>query len=342
MRTEQFIVFGYLAKEKGKAKCGDFFLYREIKDENIIILTLADGVGSRHHDFVASEVACNAFIDSFINGKSRDFVRRFELALKKADNDVSNPSEYDQQGMMSTIVGAAWDMDENYFLYDSIGDSRLYLHSSRGLEQISRDSKKAVNMRDGNGKLLIQDGVLVIREGLTNALGYSGADISVKKQDFHAGNSIILCTDGIYSIDDFENSITNLLASTISEKKLEKYFTKNMEYFEDDACMLILQRTDHPDFYMERYKDIIDEGLDYRQSDIISHLLTNCIQTEILTLIKSKNEAGIKKLSDYIKRFELYLTEEFIDAAIQAMKTNEFVIGELYQLLIKQLREIKW
>ncbi|MBP7152793.1 MAG: hypothetical protein KBA43_09050 [Paludibacteraceae bacterium] len=115
-----------------------------------------------------------------------------------------------------------------------------------------------------------------------------------------------------------------------------------MEYFEDDACMLILQRTDHPDFYMERYKDIIDEGLDYRQSDIISHLLTNCIQTEILTLIKSKNEAGIKKLSDYIKRFELYLTEEFIDAAIQAMKTNEFVIGELYQLLIKQLREIKW
>ncbi|HOV12588.1 MAG TPA: protein phosphatase 2C domain-containing protein, partial [Bacteroidales bacterium] len=239
MSGKKYIVHGKCQKDTDKKTCGDFLLYREINDENIVLLVIADGVGSRHHDSVASNAACHAFVDTFLNNQAGTLIQRFEMALKKADYEVSNPVEPAHQGMMSVLLAAAWNTNENYFLWDCIGDSRLYKHTSNGIKQLSEDSKKAVNMRDKSGKLLIQDGVLVIREGLTNALGYNGADISVKRQDFGEGESLILCTDGMYETDDFNGTIAELLSSDISEKRLEKFFSRNTDYFKDDASILI-------------------------------------------------------------------------------------------------------
>jgi len=338
MSGKKYIVHGKCQKDTDKKTCGDFLLYREINDENIVLLVIADGVGSRHHDSVASNAACHAFIDTFLNNQAGTLIQRFEMALKKADYEVSNPVEPAHQGMMSVLLAAAWNTNENYFLWDCIGDSRLYKHTSNGIKQLSEDSKKAVNMRDKSGKLLIQDGVLVIREGLTNALGYNGADISVKRQDFGEGESLILCTDGMYETDDFNGTIAELLSSDISEKRLEKFFSRNTDYFKDDASILILQRIDQPPDCEKKYQEVIGHGYDYRQFDILPHLITNHIQSEILRQIKEKNEVNLKNSVVYIEKNNLLLTEDFITAAIQEMKANDFVMPDLYQILIRHLK----
>lgn len=337
-----YIIHGKAIPEKGRAKCGDFILFQKIKDDDTIILTLSDGVGSKHYDAEASNTACHAFIDSYINNRSGDASTRFEFAMKEADKAVSNPVAFTYKGMMSTMVAVVWNTKYNFILWESIGDSRLYEYSSKGLTQISRDSKKAVNMRDGSGKLLIQDGVLVIREGLTNALGYNGAKVSVNKKDFMPGESLILCSDGMYSIEDFESSLTSLLSTNISENKLEKFFAKNKEYFNDDASMLILQRIDQPSFFEEEYRKIVNNGFEFKQNGVMEHLLTNYLQTELLEHIKNKKQEDVKKIISYIEKFNLHLTEDFILEAIQTMKTRGFAVDELYQLLIRQLRVIKW
>ncbi|HOY32231.1 MAG TPA: protein phosphatase 2C domain-containing protein [Bacteroidales bacterium] len=342
MSGKKYIVHGKCQKDADKKTCGDFLLYREISDEGIVVLVMADGVGSRHHDFIASNNACNAFVDSFLNNQSGNMIQRFETALKKADHEVSSPLEPAYHGMMSVFLAVVWNTNENYFLWDCIGDSRLYKYSAEGLIQISLDGKKAVNMRDKSGKLLIQDGVLVIREGLTNALGYNGARISVKRQDFHEGESLVLCTDGMYEIDDFDGAITGFLSSGISEKRLEKFFSANRDYFKDDASMLILQRTDQPQNYEQKYQEVIRNGSDYRQFRILPHLITNYIQPEMLRLVKEKNETGLKIFAAYIAEHNLLLTEDFINKAIQEMKATDYINPDFYHLLIRQLKKINW
>ncbi|NVO02991.1 MAG: protein phosphatase 2C domain-containing protein [Bacteroidetes bacterium] len=338
----KYSIYGKSLNEKGKAKCGDFFLHHVLKDENLVVLALSDGVGSRHHDYIASQTACNEFIESFFYNKSLEINQRFELAIKEADKQVSNPLESSYKGMMSTFVGVVWDIEENTILYDSIGDSRLYKFSISGLEQISSDSKKAILMRDRSGKLIKQNGVLVTREGLTNALGYNGAEIKIKQTTFNSGEAFILCSDGMYDISDFEKSLSESLLNLELDISIEKFVNKNQEYFDDDATILIIRRSDQPENYKNLYNKTIQRNIDFRQNNIIAHLFSDYLQSEILTLIKSKQESLIKQYTLYIEKYYLKLSKEFIETAIQSMKANNFVVSELYQLLLKRLRELNW
>lgn len=74
---------------------------------------------------------------------------------------------------------------QDLILYCNIGDSRIYKLGGDGLVQISKDSRKAVVMHERNGKLITQNGVIVIREGLTNAMEFnSTALIKIEQSDF--------------------------------------------------------------------------------------------------------------------------------------------------------------
>jgi len=339
---KHYSIIGISINEKGKAKCGDFFLYRELEDERIIILTLSDGVGSRHHDYVASHTACSVFVDSFIDDKSLGLPLRFKTAIQKADKAVSEPENPSHKGMMCTFVGVVWDTTKNYILYESIGDSRLYKHSPTGVYQISTDSKKAVLMRDKSGKLLKQSGVLIIREGLTNALGYNGATIDIKKMDFMPGESFILCTDGMYSISEFDTLLEESLHRPELKKSMEKFINKGQELFDDDASMVVMQRNDQPINYKELYYNIIQQFSDFRQNNIMAHLLSDFIQNEILSQIEIQDADTIKKYSLYIEKYNILLSEEFVENAILSMKNKNFIVVEFYKLLIQRLKVLKW
>ena len=298
MNMLKYSIFGKSVNEKGKARCGDYFCYCELKDEGIIVLSLADGVGSRHYDDIASQTGCDAFTGSFCNNRANDLSQRFEAAIRDADKQVSNPLDSSHRGMMCTFTGIAWDVTENLIRYCSIGDSRIYRYSSPGMIQTSKDSKKAVLMRDQSGKLLIQSGVLVIREGLTNALGYGGAEIAIHQEEFNPGEAFILCSDGMYNLPGFEQLLSESMLGMELEKSMEKFVIKNQEYYNDDASILVIRRSDQPENYREFYDKTISESTDYRQHHILAHLMTGYIQLEILSLIDLHDMEKIRQYTD--------------------------------------------
>ena len=341
MNQINYTIFGKSFKEKGKSNCGDYILYHELDDEGLIILSLADGVGSKHFDNIASSTACNVFIQSFKQYKTLNTKQRFEKAIKDADERVSAPIELSHKGMMCTFIAMVWNLSENFILYTSIGDSRLYRHSGTGISQISRDSKKAVLMRDKNGKLITQNGVMVIREGLTNALGYNGAEIKIEQEQFNPGESIVLCSDGMYEIPNFELLLEESLISNETEKSTNKFLTNSQENYSDDATFFILRRCDQPENIAELYKRVIKQSSDYRQHDMVAHLLTVYIQSEILLFMARGDRDEVNIYANYIEKYGLIFSEAFIEEAIYSMKTNDIYMADFYQFLIKQLRIIK-
>ena len=327
---------------KGKSCCGDHITYAAIPSEQLVLIALSDGVGSLHHDCDASQTACESFIDSFSGSTIADTLTRFQNALKDADKAVSDPTDPGKKGMMCTFIGVVWDKKQNEILYSSIGDSRLYRHTGNGLAQLSTDEKKAVLMRDKSGKLLSQSGVLIVREGLTNAFGYNGAKINITKERFDIGDSLVLCSDGVYETPDFEDGITESLTNSDLDKAIDFFFKKKSDVFGDDASILILQRTFLPDDVIPKIRKAIDENLSCADLEIPLHLVTNWIMEESLNLVRAKDRLNLEKITGYVTKNDLRLSEAFIMNAIEKMKENQFLNTLFYNMLIGELKRLKW
>lgn len=325
-----------------KHRCGDHILFAEILVEQLVVLTLADGIGSLHHDHEASKTACAGFVESFASAEQTDLCLRFEKALKEADKAVSDPPDPEMKGMMCTFIGVVWDMKLNRILYDSIGDSRLFKHTSTGLERISTDDKKAVIIRDKSGKLISQNGVLVVREGLTNALGYHGAKIMVKTAEFGVGESLVLSSDGMYELPDFEKQMLDVLKNSDLDAALERFVRKNKELFNDDASVLILQRTSLPDHAIGILHKAVNEGIACSDLMLPEHLVSRWMMDEFMQLIRQKDRPALEKMTEYTIRYDLKLSESFIHSAIDEMKRCEFMNTLFYNLLIAQLKRLRW
>jgi serine/threonine protein phosphatase PrpC len=340
--VNEYRIVGITLKHEGKVHCGDCLSFSEIASEQLVLLTISDGVGSLHHDWVASQIACDSFIESFTNSTIKDKLARFENALQEADRAVSDPSDSVMKGMMCTFIAVVWDKKKNDFLYCSIGDSRIYGHSVNSLKQISTDEKKAVNMRDKGGKLLNQSGVLIVREGLTNALGYSGAKINIVSESFNVGDALVLCSDGMYDVPNFSDEIIEILQNSDLKKAIEKFTRKNREMFNDDASILILQRTLVPDEIMNQIRVGINENTTCSELNIPVHLVTTWIMDEFRKLISQRDSSGLEKMTEYVTKNELKLSESFVENSINEMKTIVFFNALFYQMLIVQLKKLRW
>lgn len=340
--ANEYRIVGVTLKHEGKVHCGDYLSFSEIASEQLVLLTLSDGVGSLHYDWEASQIACDSFIESFTNSAIKDKQARFENALKEADRAVSDPSDSVMKGMMCTFIAVVWDKKKNDFQYCSIGDSRIYGHSVNSLKQISTDEKKAVIMRDKGGKLLNQSGVLIVGEGLTNALGYSGSKISIVSESFNVGDALVLCSDGMYDVPNFSDEIIEILQNSDLKKAIEKFTRKNREMFNDDASILILQRTLVPDEIMNQIRVGINENTTCGELNLPVHLVTTWIMDEFRKLISQRDSSGLEKMTEYVTKNELKLSESFVENSINEMKTIGFFNGKFYQLLIDQLKKLRW
>jgi len=141
--------------DKNKINNGDYLLHEFLSSENILVLVLSDGVGSRACDHVASQTACSTFMEAFKNcSDGVETSERFRNAIKEANRLVSSPPQQ-CHGMMATLVAVVWPVDCDFFYYSGIGDSRVYLYHQEKVIQISEDQKKAFIRRDKFTKKII-------------------------------------------------------------------------------------------------------------------------------------------------------------------------------------------
>jgi serine/threonine protein phosphatase PrpC len=198
-----------------KTKCGDAYQIFDDTEEKLLILVLADGVGSCVCDWKASEMTCQKFVQYFTENKNENNIpKRIIQAVEETDKAVLNEEGF-CAGMKATFVGVVWDYAQGIIYHIGIGDSRIYSIEKETIRQISKDETATIIRKGKDGKPLIVSGMTVVSEGVTNVIG---ALVSVVVMQFEVENAdgtsrniregVLLASDGFYNCkSSFEDQV---------------------------------------------------------------------------------------------------------------------------------------
>lgn len=189
-------------------------------DLDLGLFVVADGMGGH----AAGEVASRLAIDSVLNftRRSQDSEdlswpcgiepalsfggNRVRTAIYLANRRVFRAAEQreDYTGMGTTVVCAL--VTGTHLAIGHVGDSRLYLLSDGVLCALTRDDTWAAALGgDAETADLTSGNSHPLRHVLTNALGVKQQpDIHLAERNVVAGDHLLLCTDGVYSVVDHE------------------------------------------------------------------------------------------------------------------------------------------
>lgn len=327
----KFSISKFSEKKPSKLRCGDYVDYAVIESENLIVLALADGVGSTACDWKAAETTVNSFINNFSSNSKFDIADRFEISVNQTDSTVRS-EQGACSGMSATLVAAIWDMKNKMIYYTSIGDSRIYAYNGDKLTQITHDDSKAVIMRKKDGKPYEAAGSVVIMEGITNAIG------ALKPFEIHkltdAGiHGLVFMSDGVYNyLPNFETELINLFENIdLTDEHLKRMHTQTGSEQGDDFSVLMVRN------------NTTDYNFDINAStiNIPKFHVAQAILKQLTEAIEKKESDKTLALTSFCKENSIKLGEKNIEKLIALMKSNDFLHGGTYQNLVTLLRTSK-
>ena len=327
LMENRFNIFGISQMDKDKSKCGDYFLFHILHDK-FIVLALADGVGSRPCDWLASKTTCEKFIEIACEKIGNSFDANDLVHIcNEVDKYVSNPPA-NCKGMMSTLVAVIWNTEDHFLHFVNVGDSRIYkISKDDQIVQISADDVKAVNVRDRNGKLILSGGYTITRSGLTNAFGLSNVKITPQLCEFNGGDTIILASDGFYNCSpDFDRDMLKVAHSINLTESVSHLIHRYRDYQNDDSTVLLLRNNtiqlDLPENkVLIDYSEIKDKMAKFQIIGLMYEKLKQCIihknqdlALATLTLMDTESILPSKMMLDEI--IVLMKKENYTDSKI--------------------------
>jgi serine/threonine protein phosphatase PrpC len=189
---------------------------------NVAILIVADGMGGARAGERASQEAVAVIKEALIdNGlpTADDAQSRLHQAVSLANAMIheKSKSSAEMEGMGCTVV-VALVIDDVYWIA-SVGDSRAYLIRNNETRQLT-DDHTWVNARVREGLLTPEQAANhSLRHVLDRALGTEDSiEIDVWPDDLlEEGDTLVLCTDGVYGVLD-SNIIAKLAVQSSADE----------------------------------------------------------------------------------------------------------------------------
>jgi len=338
--TNNFEIFGKSIKDPEKHKNGDFYDYAILKNQ-VVVLVLADGVGSKNCDWLASQTACKLFI-RFCNEQLEENYTSDDLRkiCTQVDFEIAQHTEENCAGMLTVFSAIIWSHKNDSFHFINIGDTRIYKCSNGDVRQISEDQTKDVIMRDKSGKLLTSHGSTIIRTGVTNALGTGKANIKVEINTLNFGEALILASDGFYNcLPTFKGDILQIIQSSEISREADKIFRLYIDYQNDDATLLVLRRNDINPETKAKYKGIND--FDNIKASTPKHLLSFLLMDDLRFNIGNKNKEICLKILDVMSNNFILPSATQLNELLTFCKISNFTDGQIYSKIVTLIRNLK-
>ena len=185
-------------------------------ESDLQVFVVADGMGGHSAGEVASRLAVEALV-GFMRRSHDDseiswpygvdpvlsfHANRLRTAINLANRRVFRAAEShdDYTGMGTTVVAAV--ITGNRLTVGNVGDSRLYLMADGSLQQLTEDDTWAATiLKQQNGHQTVLTAHHPMRHVLTNVLGArEQTDIHVIERDLAGGETLLLCSDGLYGV----------------------------------------------------------------------------------------------------------------------------------------------
>ena len=232
---------------------GDFCA--KLEEENCIVLALADGVGSCANDARAAQTVCSRFIEK-CSQALKNSVQLDAVALNQFCTEIDPVLAIDQYMACFCAVVSYTNTDQ--VIWSHVGDTRIYKYSKlKGFTQITEDDHgKAVNIKV-NGKLYTDHGAVVSAIPICNAIGDRNCCFHTGTFDLYPGESVILCSDGMYNSSAFAGDVIDLLDKADMDDAIKRIDTTD----DDDASLFVLRRNANVEVDMPSDIKEIDEYL---------------------------------------------------------------------------------
>ena len=215
-------VIGKRKEQQDTVLADDEYDYYE---KGMAIATLCDGMGGLSGGKIASSLCASILNNSFHSISSTDdisifyrrIIQRLDSEVKKLKDDNGKPLNAG-----TTLISVAIQNGKLYWI--SVGDSRIYL---------IRNGKMLCITHDHNYSMILREKVLKgqltkeqadndpQKDALVSYIGMGGVkyiDINTRPFDLLSGDTLILCSDGLYRTVD-NNEMLRIMNSANSDMK---------------------------------------------------------------------------------------------------------------------------
>ena len=254
-----------------KTRNGDHALVRD-QGEGLVVLAVADGVGSRPCDWRASEVACSSAVEG-IEEASGSLEGQIAAGIRKAHWKISRETGR-CEGMLAAIVVAAWPQGSDEVVFAGVGDARIYqVHPGRA-QQLTEDDKKTKTIRQDTRTSLPGAPSTIRRDVLTQALGGEyKLDLDARRASFSPGAGLALASDGAYPLGGFESKLRRTFEQLDLQETLGEWFGPRGLSNEDDATLALLRRSGLTGEVRQKCLDLLKRPVDCRNEGTHPHLM---------------------------------------------------------------------
>lgn len=215
-----------------------------VQIDNTLIAVLCDGVGSASEGGKVARESVKMMIENFRSRPNAwDIPKTLKMFTKSINHILYQESQvqYERPEMVTTICTIAIESNRLYGL--NIGDSRVYLLRDNNLMQLSVDH------------IMDEDGMSHV---LTRALGLSpSVEAHVFEEDLQIGDTVIMCSDGVYNVLD-KDEIIQQFSKKLSSKIIVKSAAKDYpDYERDDMSLQYFTILNLDDSKAQRDQDLI-------------------------------------------------------------------------------------
>jgi serine/threonine protein phosphatase PrpC len=205
----QYCASSIIGARKNQEDFGDFKLYQNGQK---LVSVLADGMGGHAAGEVASQIAVDTFLSIFLQNTMQGIVASLEYALLKANIEIKNQINKNpsHEGMGSTLLAVS--IADSNLNWISVGDSQLYLYRRSVLKKLNQDHSMApvIEASLAKGKLSLEEAKTHPQRNALRSALMGGEipliDLPKKPLELHAGDLLLLATDGILTLEDSEIS----------------------------------------------------------------------------------------------------------------------------------------
>ena len=281
-----------------------------IEESGCVVVALADGVGSCKSDSRASKTACDLFLakcqtalrdgEMLTEEKLVQYCREIDPVLAVVDDETC-------------FCAVVWRVDGDTAIWFHVGDTRIYKYNKvLGCVQITQDDHgKAENVESKNkkyGKYVTDHGALIPQVGVCATIGDREFKFHTGTFGFLPGESIVLCSDGMYHSSTFEADVNALLGEADMVTAIQRITTTD----DDDNSLLVLRRNMEVGTSIS-LRELMDDFGKYK-AEMPFNALVDRFSAELESMLAETTYVdGIVEVVTFMKNEQLYPDRERID-----------------------------
>jgi serine/threonine protein phosphatase PrpC len=223
------------------------------------LFLVADGMGGHRAGEQASALAVVAIEQFTLNTfkwffhpdgpEAQRVLTQFQAALRQADARIlEEAAEHPELSGMGTTVTLAYHLDTQLCVVH-VGDSRAYLYCDDALRQVTHDHTVTAELVSRGVLRPEQAAQHRLRHVITNVVGGSEAliDVEAHALEVHAGDRLLLCSDGLTEMVSKEAIAATLRAEPDPEAACTKLLAQANEAGGLDNITVLIVRFDPAD-----------------------------------------------------------------------------------------------